>query len=103
MIAQTVRSVLANDYPVTEVVVVDDGSTDGTGDEVAAQFAGDARVRLLRQANAGKAAALNRGLAEARGEILVCFDADTQIAPHGISCIVRHFADPSRSAPWRGT
>ena len=98
VIAQTIRSVLANDYPVSEIVVVDDGSTDGTGAEVATHFAGDARVRLLRQANAGKAAALNRGLAEARGEILVCFDADTQISPHGISLIVRHFADPTIGA-----
>jgi glycosyltransferase involved in cell wall biosynthesis len=98
VIAQTVRSVLANDYPDLEVIVVDDGSTDGTGAEVATQFAGDGRVRLIRQANAGKASALNRGLDEARGEILVCFDADTQIAPFGIPLIVRHFADAQVAA-----
>ncbi|HVO36443.1 MAG TPA: glycosyltransferase, partial [Gemmatimonadales bacterium] len=94
VIAHTIRSVLANDYPNLEVVVVDDGSTDGTSEEVRSHFAGEQRVRLIRQANAGKAAALNRGLEEAKGEILVCFDADTQITPHGISLIVRHFADP---------
>jgi cellulose synthase/poly-beta-1,6-N-acetylglucosamine synthase-like glycosyltransferase/peptidoglycan/xylan/chitin deacetylase (PgdA/CDA1 family)/spore germination protein YaaH len=93
VIANTVRSVLANPYAGLEVIVVDDGSTDGTGDEVERQFADEPRVRLLRQANAGKAAALNRGLAAAAGEILVCFDADTQIAPDGIGLIVRHFAD----------
>ena len=98
VIAHTIRSVLANDYPDLEIVVVDDGSTDGTGEEVQAQFAGEARVRLIRQANAGKAAALNRGLDEAHGEILVCFDADTQINPRGIALIVRHFADPEIGA-----
>ncbi len=94
VIEQTVRSVLANDYPGLEVIVVDDGSTDGTGEEVARAFADEPRVRLLRQDNGGKASALNRGLAAAGGEVLVCFDADTQIAPDGIGLIVRHFADP---------
>jgi cellulose synthase/poly-beta-1,6-N-acetylglucosamine synthase-like glycosyltransferase/peptidoglycan/xylan/chitin deacetylase (PgdA/CDA1 family) len=94
VIAQTIRSVLANDYADLEIVVVDDGSTDGTSEEVSAQFGDDGRVRLLRQANAGKAAALNRALEEAHGEILVCFDADMQIAANGIALIVRHFADP---------
>ena len=98
VIAQTIRSVLANDYPELEVVVVDDGSTDGTAAEVLAHFADDDRVRLIRQANAGKAGALNRALDEAKGEILVCFDADTQIAPGGIALIVRHFADPEIGA-----
>ncbi len=93
VILRTIRSALANDYPDLEVIVVDDGSADGTGDEVEREYGADPRVRLLRQANAGKAAALNRGLREARGEILVCFDADTQIAPNGIALIVRHFAD----------
>jgi cellulose synthase/poly-beta-1,6-N-acetylglucosamine synthase-like glycosyltransferase len=94
VIAQTIHSVLANDYPDLEIVVVDDGSTDGTGEAVRSEFAGERRVRLIRQANAGKAAALNRGLEEAGGDILVCFDADTQISPTGIPLIVRHFADP---------
>jgi cellulose synthase/poly-beta-1,6-N-acetylglucosamine synthase-like glycosyltransferase/peptidoglycan/xylan/chitin deacetylase (PgdA/CDA1 family)/spore germination protein YaaH len=98
VITRTVHSVLATGYPGLEVVVVDDGSTDGTGDEVAARFDGEPRVRLVRQDNAGKAAALNRATAEATGEILVCFDADTQIAPEGIARIVRHFEDPAVGA-----
>ena len=94
VIARTIRSVLASDYPDLEVVVVDDGSTDGTGDEVGRGFGDDSRVHLITQANAGKAAALNRAIRSARGEILVCFDADTQIASQGIALIVRHFQDP---------
>jgi cellulose synthase/poly-beta-1,6-N-acetylglucosamine synthase-like glycosyltransferase/peptidoglycan/xylan/chitin deacetylase (PgdA/CDA1 family)/spore germination protein YaaH len=94
VIVHTIHSVLANDYPDLEVIVVDDGSTDGTGDEVARAFGGEPRVQLLVQPNAGKATALNRAMQSARGEILVCFDADTQIAPEGIALIVRHFQDP---------
>ena len=98
VIAQTIRSALANDYPDLEIIVVDDGSTDGTSEEVLAQFGGEPRVHLIRQANTGKAGALNRGLEEAQGEILVCFDADTQISSRGIGLIVRHFADPQVGA-----
>ncbi len=98
VITRTIHSVLANDYPDLEVIVVDDGSADGTGDEVAREFGGDPRVHLIRQANAGKAAALNHGIQDARGEVLVCFDADTQIAPQGIALIVRHFQDPQVGA-----
>ena len=98
VIVRTIRSVLANDYPDLEVIVVDDGSTAGTGEAVERDFGDDARVRLFRQENGGKAAALNRGIQDARGEILVCFDADTQIAAQGIATIVRHFHDPAVGA-----
>lgn len=98
VIVRTVRSVLASDYPDLDVVVVDDGSTDGTSAAVTAAFGDDARVRLLRQANAGKATALNRAVAAAHGEILVMFDADTAVAPAAVGCLVRHFADPRVAA-----
>lgn len=98
VIARTIASALANDYPGLEVIVVDDGSTDGTGDEVEERYADDRRVHLIRQENAGKAAALNRAIVNAEGEVLVCFDADTQVAPNGIALLVRHFADPTVGA-----
>jgi len=98
VIARTVASTLASDYPDLEVVVVDDGSTDGTAAAVEAAFGHDPRVRLLRQANAGKAAALNRALAAARGEVLVAFDADTMVAPDAVRLLVRHFQDPRVAA-----
>jgi cellulose synthase/poly-beta-1,6-N-acetylglucosamine synthase-like glycosyltransferase/peptidoglycan/xylan/chitin deacetylase (PgdA/CDA1 family)/spore germination protein YaaH len=97
-IADTVRSVLASDYPSLELIVVDDGSTDATAEEALAAAAGDARLRLIRQANRGKAAALNHALAEATGEVVVTIDADTAVDPAAVGRLVRHFADPKVGA-----
>ncbi len=94
VIARTIAGVLGGARPPIEVIVVDDGSTDGTAAEVQARFGAEPRVRLLRQPNAGKAAALNRAIAEARGDVLVCLDADTVFAPDTIEKLVRPFADP---------
>lgn len=94
VIARTLQSILESDYPVLEVVVVDDGSKDDTAGAVAERFGSDPRVRVIRQANGGKAAALNRAVGEAKGEILVCLDADTQVMPTAVGRLVRHFQDP---------
>ena len=59
-----------------ELIVVDDGSADATRAAADAIAATDARVRVVSQANAGSAAARNRGAAEGRSELLVFFDAD---------------------------
>ncbi len=98
VIERSLRSILASDYAHMEVVVVDDGSKDGTSEAVLAAFGDDARVRLLRQANGGKASALNHALTEARGDIYVGFDADTQVATDAVSLLVRHFSDPAIGA-----
>jgi biofilm PGA synthesis N-glycosyltransferase PgaC len=92
VIARTLRSVLASDFPLLEVVVVDDGSVDGTAEVVRGIAARDPRVVLLQQPNRGKAPALNAGLAHVRGQFVVTLDADTVLTPVTVTRLVRHFA-----------
>jgi peptidoglycan-N-acetylglucosamine deacetylase len=98
VIFDTIRAVLASDYPKLEVLVVDDGSADRTAEIVRNQFGRDRRVRLLLQTNRGKPSALNHALSEAAGEICVSIDADTIVDPEAIPRLVRHFADPKVGA-----
>ena len=71
---------------------------DGTPDVARQVFATDARVRLISMPNGGKAAALNRGLSEARGDVVVALDADTHFPRDSVSKLVRWLADPTVGA-----
>lgn len=79
LIGESIDSALAQSHAPAEIIVVDDGSSDHTAD-VIAHF-GDA-VRYVRQANAGKSAALNRAIALARGDCLLVLD-DDDLLPAG--------------------
>ena len=98
VIEASVRRVLESDYRHLQVIVADDGSKDRTSAIIADAFANNPRVELLTLVNGGKAAALNRALKQARGEIVVALDADTQFEVETISRLVRWFADPAIGA-----
>ncbi len=98
VIKNTITSLLASDYENYEIVVVDDGSTDKTSEVVRECFAGETRVRLFSERNAGKAAALNTGLRHARGEIVIALDADTLFAPQTVGALAHRFSDPGMGA-----
>ncbi|MDE6779075.1 MAG: glycosyltransferase [Alistipes sp.] len=94
-IAETLDSVLASDYPNFEVVVVDDGSTDGSAAILDRYAARDSRIRVLRQPNGGVCRARNHAVSEARGEFILPVDSDDRISPTVISDAVAVMeADP---------
>ena len=91
-IERAVRSFVASDYPELEVIVVDDGSEDGTAELVEAL--GLDLVRVIRQPNSGKSAALNHGIATSRHEVIVMVDADTVFEPGALRRVVAPLASP---------
>ena len=94
-IAATVRNKLEQDYPADrlDVIVISDGSTDGTDDIVSSL--GDPRVTLLRQEpRQGKTLALNRGVAAARGDIIVFSDANSRYEPSAVRALAHALDDP---------
>src|SRR5437870_4182440 len=107
-LGQAVESVLAQSYPATRLIVIDDGSTDGTA-QVATRFG--ARVHYVYQDHQGIAPARNRGVELAQGDYLAFLDADDlwsaeklerQVAAVSVSPApdmvfghVRHFHDPA--------
>ena len=94
VIVSSVERILQSDWTHLEVLVVDDGSKDGTAAAVRAAFSDEPRVSLLTFENGGKARALNRGLKLCRGEVVVALDADTLFPPETLPRLARWFADP---------
>lgn len=118
-VARAIRSAMTQTFSDFELIVVNDGSADHSV-EVVRGFT-DQRIRLIEQANAGVSAARNRGVAEAKADLLTFLDADDEWLPEFLSTIIRLYAaygecgvyatsyfivsgcQPERSAILRGT
>jgi biofilm PGA synthesis N-glycosyltransferase PgaC len=98
VITKTVRSILNSSYKNLEIIIIDDGSTDDTWEVSRSLALANHRVHCITQPNGGKSAALNLGVSQAIGEIVICVDADTVFPSSTVGRLVRHFQDPSVGA-----
>lgn len=99
VIQASLQSLMALRYPHLEIIVIDDGSQDDT----AARARETAKkslvpVRVISQANRGKAGALNTGIIHASGAYVLVVDADSRVSPDSLQFGMRHFADPAIGA-----
>lgn len=94
MAIRAIESVLAQDYPNLELLVVDDASSDDTWQVLTNKYVNDDRVRLFRQATGqGACAARNRAIAEARGEFVTGIDDDDEFLPQRLSSLYQAYDD----------
>lgn len=100
LLQMSVESLLTMDYERYEIIIVNDGSTDGTG-EVGQSLAGyhqgkygPVRVSLINKPNGGKASALNAGIQYSTAEFVLCMDGDSHLSAETLKTTMRHFLDP---------
>lgn len=94
----SLNNLLRCDYPLFNIIFVNDGSTDNTLEVVKAAFGNNNQVAILDKLNGGKASALNYGIAVSEANYLVCIDADTKLKPDAVSKLMMHFNDETVGA-----
>ena len=95
---QCVDSILSQDYGDLEVILIDDGSTDGSGEICDRYAAQDSRVRVIHQKNGGAAAAKNAGLRLATGEYLAFADSDDYLEPGAYGFLMKALLETGADA-----
>jgi cellulose synthase/poly-beta-1,6-N-acetylglucosamine synthase-like glycosyltransferase/peptidoglycan/xylan/chitin deacetylase (PgdA/CDA1 family)/spore germination protein YaaH len=98
VIVRTIASIRNSEPPPHEIIVVDDGSSDRTAEAARDAFGDDPIVKVFTKANAGKAHALNYGIAMTDAPVIVALDADTIFQPDTNRRLVAHLADPKIGA-----
>ncbi len=98
IIRRTIDALLKSNYSLTEILIIDDGSTDQTASIIKESYSDNPTVKLLQTKNNGKASALNLGFQQTIGEIVITLDADTVFHPETISYLVQNFSDPQVAA-----
>lgn len=88
VIANTIRTVIAQEYSDFELVIVDDGSTDNSVEVINNEFPDESRIRIIRQVNQGVSAARNRGIEEAKGDYVSLLDGDDEWHPEYLTHVV---------------
>jgi glycosyltransferase involved in cell wall biosynthesis len=94
---EAIESALRQDYAPTEVIVVDDGSTDGSRDVIASY---GHRVQAVLKENGGQASAFNAGFSAARGDVVLFLDADDVLFPHAVTEAVARFESDVSKVHW---
>ncbi|MBS4034311.1 MAG: glycosyltransferase [Ignavibacterium sp.] len=105
VIRQSIKSLLQQDYPNYEIIIVNDGSNDNT-QQVAESLVGvhngksssKVKVSLINQPNSGKAKALNTGIQYSKADFVLCMDGDSQLSPDALKSAARHFSNPKIGA-----
>jgi len=92
-VLNTINSLLKTNYPVFEIIFVDDGSKDRTLEIVTNAFSNHPQVKIFTKPNGGKATALNYGLKRSMYDFAVCIDADTQLQTDAVYHLMTYFTD----------
>jgi alpha-1,6-rhamnosyltransferase len=94
-IGEAIDSVIAQDYPDWDLVVVDDGSTDRSTDVVKSRMP-NVRITFIQMEHIGPAAAVARGIEHARGPVITSLDSDDRLLPNALSTVIPVFEDNPR-------